>query len=456
MHIHILGIGGTFMAGIAALAQAAGHRVTGSDQAVYPPMSEQLRALGIEFHEGYEAAHLQPAPDCVVVGNVMSRGNPAIEYMLDAGLNYRSGPQWLAEHVLHRRWVLAVAGTHGKTTTTSLLAHILEWAGLEPGFLIGGIPANFNTSARLGGSDFFVVEADEYDTAFFDKRAKFVHYHPRTVILNNLEYDHADIYPDLAAIRWQFHQLLRTVPGSGALIVNGRDPQLAEVLAMGCWTPVQPFAAPNTQSGWQLKLLQDDASVFEIWCDGVLRGEVSWSQWGEHNALNALAAVAAAQHVGVPVDVSCAALGDFRGVRRRLELRGVVNEVAVYDDFAHHPTAITVTLAALRKRLQPGQRLLALLELRSNSMRMGAHREGLAAALAAADQSFVLAPAEAVDAVRAALAPLGARAQVFTDVTTLQSAVLAQVQRGDQLLVMSNGSFGGIHARLLDALATLP
>ncbi|MGA9470574.1 MAG: UDP-N-acetylmuramate:L-alanyl-gamma-D-glutamyl-meso-diaminopimelate ligase, partial [Candidatus Macondimonas sp.] len=320
MHLHILGICGTFMGGIAALAQAAGHRVTGSDQHVYPPMSDQLRELGIAVWEGYDPAHLNPAPDCVVVGNVISRGNPLLEAVLDRGLPYLSGPEWLARHILAERWVLAVAGTHGKTTTASLLAHILDAAHLAPGFLIGGVPGNFGRSARLGQAPFFVVEADEYDTAFFDKRAKFVHYRPRTLILNNLEYDHADIYPDLAAIQRQFHHLIRTVPGNGALIVNGEDKALAETLAMGCWTPVIPFGRAD---GWHARLLSDDGSTFEVWERASRRGRIEWPAFGAHNVANALAALLAARHAGVPLEIGCAALASFAGVRRRLERRGV-------------------------------------------------------------------------------------------------------------------------------------
>ena len=326
------------MGGIAALAQAAGHRVTGSDQHVYPPMSDQLRELGIAVWEGYDPAHLNPAPNCVVVGNVISRGNPLLEAVLDRGLPYLSGPEWLARHILAERWVLAVAGTHGKTTTASLLAHILDAAHLAPGFLIGGVPGNFGRSARLGQAPFFVVEADEYDTAFFDKRAKFVHYRPRTLILNNLEYDHADIYPDLAAIQRQFHHLIRTVPGNGALIVNGQDKALAETLAMGCWTPVIPFGCTD---GWHARLLSDDGSAFEVWEGASRRGRVEWSAFGAHNVANALAALLAARHAGVPLEIGCAALATFAGVRRRLEQRGVQAGVTVFDDFAHHPTAIS-------------------------------------------------------------------------------------------------------------------
>ncbi|MEY4377345.1 MAG: UDP-N-acetylmuramate--L-alanyl-gamma-D-glutamyl-m eso-2,6-diaminoheptandioate ligase, partial [Pseudomonadota bacterium] len=377
MHVHILGICGTFMGGVAALAQAAGHRVTGSDRNVYPPMSTQLEALGIGLVEGFDPAQLQPRPDVVVVGNVMSRGNPLVEAVLEQGMPYVSGPEWLAEHVLRGRWVIAVAGTHGKTTTTSMVAWILEHAGLAPGFLVGGIPANFGVSARLGTGRHFVVEADEYDTAFFDKRAKFVHYHPRTAVLNNLEYDHADIYPDVEAIERQFHHLVRTVPGHGLLVVNRGAPHLARVLAMGAWTPVTAFGAAggagavNVADDWQVRAVAADWSVFDVMHHGEVRGTVHWSPEvaiiGAHNAENALAALLAAQHAGVPLSAGIAALAAFRGVKRRMEVRGCVRGVTVYDDFAHHPTAIATTVDGLRKRVGSA-RILAVLEPRSNTM----------------------------------------------------------------------------------------
>lgn len=448
VHLHILGICGTFMGGIAALAQAAGHRVTGSDQHVYPPMSDRLAALGIAIGEGYDPAHLDPEPDCVVVGNVISRGNPLLEAVLDRGLPYLSGPEWLARHVLQDRWVLAVAGTHGKTTTSSLLAHILEQAGLAPGFLIGGVPANFGETARLGRMPFFVVEADEYDTAFFDKRAKFIHYRPRTLILNNLEYDHADIYPDLAAIERQFHHLIRTVPGQGALIVNGQDAALERTLDMGCWTPVTFF---GQSAGWHARLLAEDGSRFEVWDGAARQGVVEWPLFGSHNVDNALAALLAARHAGVPLEVGCAALASFAGVRRRLERRGEVAGVTVYDDFAHHPTAIAATLEAMRRRVGPA-RLIAVAELRSNTMRLGTHRAALAGALAAADESWVAAPGADWD-VAGSLAPLGNRAQAVADTAALLAALPPRLRPGDQVVVMSNGGFDGFHARLMTALA---
>jgi len=447
VHLHILGICGTFMGGIAALAQAAGHQVTGSDQHVYPPMSDRLAALGIAIREGYDPAHLDPEPDCVVVGNVISRGNPLLEAVLDRGLPYLSGPEWLARHVLQDRWVLAVAGTHGKTTTSSLLAHILEQAGLAPGFLIGGVPANFGETARLGRTPFFVVEADEYDTAFFDKRAKFVHYRPRTLVLNNLEYDHADIYPDLAAIERQFHHLIRTVPGQGALIVNGQDAALARTLGLGCWTPVTSFGRP---SGWHARLLAEDGSRFEVWDGASRQGAVEWPLFGNHNVDNALAALLAARHAGVPPDVGCAALTSFAGVRRRLERRGEVAGVTIYDDFAHHPTAIAATLETMRRRVGSA-RLIAVAELRSNTMRLGTHRAALAGALAAADECWVAAPGSDWD-VAGCLAPLGSHAQAVADTDALLAALPPRLLPGDQVVVMSNGGFDGFHARLMAAL----
>jgi UDP-N-acetylmuramate: L-alanyl-gamma-D-glutamyl-meso-diaminopimelate ligase len=452
MHVHILGICGTFMGGIAALAREAGHEVTGSDLNVYPPMSTQLEALGIRLTDGWDPAQLEPAPDVVIVGNALSRGNPAVEAVLNRGLRYTSGPAWLAEHVLHDRWVLAVAGTHGKTTTTSMLTWILEYARLAPGFLIGGVPGNFPVSARLGSAPFFVVEADEYDTAFFDKRAKFVHYRPRTAILNNLEYDHADIYPDLAAIRWMFHQLVRTVPGEGRLVVNGGDSELARTLERGAWTPVERFGRdPGVE--WNVAATRADWSAFEVRHGASAVGEVRWDLFGAHNAENALAAILAARHAGVAVAVSLEALATFRNARRRLELRGVVAGVSVYDDFAHHPTAIAATLAALRGRVGAA-RIFAVLEPRSATMKMGVHRDTLAGSLAGADGVFLYSPPDLGWNVAAAAAALGARAQVVTRIDALVAAVVAAVRPGDHVLVMSNGGFGGLHDQLLAALGT--
>lgn len=458
MRVHILGICGTFMAGIALLAREQGHQVSGSDQHVYPPMSTQLAEAGIAVREGYDPAHLDPAPDVVVVGNALSRGNPAVEYLLDHNLPYTSGPQWLAEHILRERWVLAVAGTHGKTSTSAMLAWILEQAGLCPGFLIGGLPGNFNLSARTGDSAFFVVEADEYDTAFFDKRSKFVHYRPRTLVLNNLEYDHADIFPDLGAIQTQFHHLLRTVPGSGLIVAPAGEATLAEVLARGCWTPVEYLALAGELAGegaqdvaWQARLLCEDGSHFEVWLAGMRLGEVAWRQFGRHNVHNALAAIAAARHAGVPPAMALDALGTYVGVHRRMEMRGVVRGVTVYDDFAHHPTAIATTLAGLRARVGSA-RILAVLEPRSNTMRLGVHAATLGPALAVADRVWLYRPADLDWDVTAAMSALGTRVQVFDALEPLLAAVSREARAGDHVLVMSNGGFGGFHEHLLEAL----
>ncbi len=453
MHVHILGICGTFMGGIAAIARAAGHRVTGSDRNVYPPMSTQLEALGIELVEGYEADQLRVNPDVVVVGNVMTRGMPVIEAVLDRGIPYASGPEWLANTVLRERWVLAVSGTHGKTTTTSMLAWILEDAGLSPGFLIGGIPDNFGTSARLGEAPFFVIEADEYDTSFFDKRAKFVHYRPRTVVLNNLEYDHADIYPDLAAIERQFHHLVRTVPGGGRIICNGLDANLERVLAMGCWTPVERFARGGGAGvHWTARASEDaDYSRFEVVGQGHAYGELRWDTLGAHNVDNALAALAAARHAGVPVERGIDALRRFKGVARRMQLRGEAAGIRVYDDFAHHPTAIATTIDGLRRRVG-SQRIIAVLEPRSNTMQLGVHRDTLAASLAGADEVWLYAPPNIGWNVREAIASLGGRGHVAEDLDALVAALAASLKSGDQALIMSNGGFGGLHTRLLSAL----
>ncbi|MEY6432773.1 UDP-N-acetylmuramate:L-alanyl-gamma-D-glutamyl-meso-diaminopimelate ligase [Thioalkalicoccus limnaeus] len=448
MHLHILGACGTFMGGVALLARALGHRVTGSDAHVYPPMSSQLEAAGIGLFDGYEADHLEPAPDLVVVGNAMKRGIPVVEAMLDRGLPYVSGPQWLREHLLGGRWVLAVAGTHGKTTTASMLAWVLEAAGLDPGFLIGGVPIDFGQSARLGSSPFFVVEADEYDTAFFDKRSKFVHYGPRTLILNNLEFDHADIFDDLAMIQRQFHHLVRTVPGRGLIIHPSSDAALAEVLAMGCWTPCETF---GDGGDWSARLSVPDGSCFRVhWRDREL-GEVQWDQTGRHNVRNALAVLAAAHHAGVSPEVGIEALSRFRGVRRRMERRGEVAGVTLYDDFAHHPTAIALTLDGLRRRVGP-QRIVAILEPRSNTMRLGVHNRDLGAALAAADRVHLYAPADLGWDGAAVLAGLDDRLSVADQVETIIARVVAERRDGDQVLIMSNGGFQGIHERLLAAL----
>ena len=440
------------MGGIAAIAQGAGHRVTGSDRGIYPPMSEQLAALGVGLVQGYDAAQLEPRPDIVVVGNALSRGVPVIEAMLDRGLPYVSGPEWLAEHVLRGRHVLAVAGTHGKTTTTSMLAWILESAGLVPGFLIGGMAANFPTSARLGDAPYFVIEADEYDTAFFDKRAKFVHYRPRTAVLGNLEYDHADIYPDLAAIRWQFHQLLRCVPATGRVIVNGNDANLAATLDAGCWTPVERFALPPAAGDWTAEVAPGTAQRrFEVFAGGRSAGAVEWSLIGEHNVMNALAAIAAAAQAGVAPAQAVRALAGFRGVRRRMEVRGVAAGVTVYDDFAHHPTAIRTTLDGLRAAVGAA-RIVAVLEPRSNTMKLGVHRETLAASLQGADECWFHAPADLGWDLDGAVGSLGARAHCLATVESLVAGLAATLRAGDHVLVMSNGGFGGLHGKLLDAL----
>ncbi|MDT0496833.1 UDP-N-acetylmuramate:L-alanyl-gamma-D-glutamyl-meso-diaminopimelate ligase [Algiphilus sp. W345] len=446
MHLHILGICGTFMAGIAALAREAGHRVTGSDANAWPPMSTQLQAQGIELMSGYAPEHLQPAPDVVVVGNVITRGNPAIEYVLDQGLPYVSGPQWLAEHVLAGRHVLAVAGTHGKTTTSSLLAWLLDNAGLEPGFLIGGVPMNFGISARLGAGKYFVVEADEYDTAFFDKRSKFVHYRPRTCVLNNLEFDHADIFPDLASIERQFHHLIRTVPRSGRLIVNGADANLARVLEMGCWSETEYFDA---DSGWHAT---ETDGGFELHQGERNHGAVTTPMAGLHNRSNALAAIAAAAHLGVLPRQAADALSRFRNTRRRLELRGEARGVQVYDDFAHHPTAIRVTVDALLR--QAGGRVLAVLEPRSNTMRLGSHQAELSDSLSQADVCFVYARPDLKWNAQAALASLADKLHVAATLDQLVAAVVHEARPTDRILVMSNGDFGGVHQKLLDALST--
>jgi UDP-N-acetylmuramate: L-alanyl-gamma-D-glutamyl-meso-diaminopimelate ligase len=448
MHLHILGICGTFMGGLAALAREAGHRVTGCDANVYPPMSDQLRALDIELIEGFDAGQLALRPDVFVIGNVVTRGNALMEAILDAGAAYASGPQWLAEHVLFGRHVLAVAGTHGKTTTTAMLAWILEAAGQQPGFLVGGVPQNFGVSARLGQGRHFVIEADEYDTALFDKRSKFVHYRPRTAILNNLEHDHADIFPDLAAIETQFHHLVRTVPASGRLVVNARDAALQRVLQRGCWSEVQRFGTKREEPGGLCA--RGEPHAFDVLRGSLKIGRVEWPLIGDHNQMNALAAIGAAEHVGVAPDVAAAALASFKNVRRRLELRGEAAGVKVYDDFAHHPTAMHTTIAGLRRKVGV-QRILALFEPRSNTMKLGSMKAQLPWALEEADLSFCLQGDYGWSA-REALAPLGSQAVVAESVDALVAAVARVARAGDHLLCMSNGGFGGIHAKLLDAL----
>ncbi len=482
MHIHILGICGTFMGGLAALAREAGHTVTGCDAGVYPPMSDQLRALGIELIEGFDACQMALRPDVFVIGNVVSRARlpdgapkfPLMEAILDAGAPYTSGPQWLAEHVLHGRHVLAVAGTHGKTTTTSMLAWILEKAGLQPGFLVGGVPVNFGVSARLGGGavarpaqvkeepaqqaadtepgaqpprhPFFVIEADEYDTAFFDKRSKFVHYRPRTAILNNLEFDHADIFDDLAAIERQFHHLVRTVPSSGRVVVNGLEDSLTRVLHAGCWSEVRSFGSAVSDF-----TAEGEPGHFDVLERGARVATVQWSLGGVHNQLNALAAIAAASHVGVSPAVAAQALGSFQNVKRRMEVRGTVHGITVYDDFAHHPTAIRTTLDGLRRQIGKAARILAVFEPRSNTMKLGTMKAQLPGSLDDADLAFCHTGGLDWDA-RAVLAPMGERAQVAASIDALVAQVRAAARPGDHILCMSNGGFGGVHARLLDSL----
>ena len=446
MHIHILGICGTFMGGVALLARSAGHKVTGCDANVYPPMSSQLEEQGIELTEGFDPAQLELAPDVFVVGNAISRGNPLLEAILDRGLPYVSGPQWLAEHVLAGRWVLGVAGTHGKTTTSSLLAWMLEDAGLNPGFLIGGVAQNFGVSARLTDSPFFVIEADEYDTAFCDKRSKFVHYRPRTLVLNNLEFDHADIFADLAAIETQFHHLVRTMPRTGRIVANAASSALERVIERGCWSELEWF---NRREMWSVDVGREDVeAVFSL--AGELLGRVDLPLAGSHNRENALAAVAAARHVGVPPSQAIGSLARFKGIKRRLEVRGVQRGVTVYDDFAHHPTAIALTVEGLRRR-HPAGRILAVLEPRSNTMKLGVMKAQLPGSLAQADKVFCYTQGLGWDAAQA-LAPLGESAACHDDLDRLVADVVAQAEEGDHVLVMSNGGFGGVHQRLLTAL----
>lgn len=468
MHIHILGICGTFMGSLAVLAKELGHTVSGSDANVYPPMSTQLEEQGIRLCEGFDPAHLQPHPDLVVIGNAMSRGNAAVEYVLDQGLAYCSGPEWLSRYVLQGKWVLAVSGTHGKTTTSAMLAWILEYAGFQPGYLIGGVLKNFPVSARLGGSDFFVVEADEYDSAFFDKRSKFVHYRPRTLILNNLEYDHADIFPDLAAIQRQFHHLVRTVPGQGLILRPANDKALAEVIDQGCWTPMQTFSvevegdAPMPASGnefqWAVTLLTPDGRHCRISCrrpgQDELSAELNWALTGRHSASNAVAAIAAAHHVGVDVKAACDALGQFASVKRRMEWLGEVGGIHVYDDFAHHPTAIETTLDGMRQRLvaEPSSRLIAVIEPRSATMKMGVHQSTLADASRHADLCvWMAAPSAGLD-IESIVAGSPVPALAFEAIDDIVAYLAAHTRAGDHIVVMSNGGFGGIHKKLLAAL----
>lgn len=467
-HIHILGICGTFMGSLAQLAKAQGYRVTGSDVNVYPPMSTQLETAGIEITQGWGLEQLTPAPDMIVVGNVISRGNPVLEEILNRMLPYTSGPQWLAEHVLQGRWVMAVAGTHGKTTTASMLACMLECADMAPGFLIGGVPKNFGVSARLGGSDFFVIEADEYDSAFFDKRSKFVHYRPHTLVMNNLEYDHADIFPDLAAIERQFHHVVRTVPQHGLLVLPNNNAALQRVLAMGQWTPMQSFSCePQTVShcedpqivkvdkaNWQARNLAVDGSDFDVFFEDKWVGHVSWGLTGLHNVSNALAAMAAARHVGVEPKIACEAMAQFDSVKRRMELLATVNNIKIYDDFAHHPTAIKTTLQGLRAQVGDAK-ITAVIEPRSNTMKQGVHKEQLLDACEEASQVCWYQPAEQGWSLSTLINAQYSQHQCFDDLTDLIAHLVKQSQAGEYIVIMSNGGFGGIHQTLIHALGKL-
>jgi len=455
LKIHILGICGTFMGGIAVLAKQAGHEVSGCDANVYPPMSAQLEEQGIRLCEGFYAADIPDDVDEVVIGNAMSRGNEAVEYVLNKNIAYSSGPEWLSKHVLNKRWVLAVAGTHGKTTTSSMLAWMLQYAGLNPGFLIGGIPANFGLSARIGDDPFFVVEADEYDTAFFDKRSKFVHYHPRTAVLNNLEFDHADIFENLDAIKKQFHHFVRTIPGDGLIVKNGEDKNIGDVLEMGCWSQIAAIHKTHdinhSDDDWSIGQTSSDGKYFEVLLDGKMVASVNWDLHGSHNRMNALAAIAAAQHAGVPVELSCEALKEFKGIKRRLEVRGVVNEITVYDDFAHHPTAIEETLTAM-KEVQGKGKVFAVLEPRSNTMRMGVHKDSLSNSWQQADEVCLYQPQgldwNLADVVAQSKTP----ANIFDSTDKIIKHLLDAAGAGDHILIMSNGGFEAIHQRLIDAI----
>jgi UDP-N-acetylmuramate: L-alanyl-gamma-D-glutamyl-meso-diaminopimelate ligase len=461
MHLHILGICGTFMGSLAILARELGHTVTGSDTGVYPPMSTQLEAQGIRLQEGYDPSHLNPQPDLVIIGNALSRGNPAVEYVLERNIPYVSGPQWLSDHILQQRWVLACAGTHGKTTTSSLLTWLLEANGYNPGYLIGGVPENFSVSARLTDSNFFVIEADEYDCAFFDKRSKFVHYRPRTAVLNNLEFDHADIFPDLAAIQRQFHHLVRTIPASGRIIFPAEDTALQEVLAMGCWserqsTGVIKSTGLNSNADWQANLCSDDGSAFDVLQSGELRGRVEWKHTGLHNVQNALSAIAAAHHIGVRASDAIAACNDFAGVKRRMELLADIDGVRVYDDFAHHPTAIATTLAGLRAQIdrenKAKKKIIAVIEPRSNTMRLGVHLQKLAPSTAAADRVIWYQPPGLDWSLGDVIASSAIPAQLYDSIDRIVADLTQNVSGGDHVVIMSNGGFGGIHQKLVNAL----
>ena len=448
MHIHILGICGTFMGGVAILAKSLGYKVTGSDQNVYPPMSTQLEEQGIELIQGFDPCQLDCRPDLVVIGNAMSRGNPCVEALLDKQIPYISGPQWLLEHVLKERWVLAVAGTHGKTSTSSMLAWILEYAQMAPGFLIGGVPENFGLSARLGETPFFVIEADEYDSAFFDKRSKFVHYHPRTLVLNNLEFDHADIFEDLNAIKKQFHHLLRTVPGTGRVILPNTDEALMSVKHMGCWSEVEYLG-----EDWSYNKIKADGTLFEVFLNQQKQGQVNWSLMGDHNVENALGAIAAARHVGVTPEIAIAALAEFKSIKRRMEVKGKVNKITVYDDFAHHPTAIKTTIAGLRAKVG-NEKIIAVLEPRSNTMKLGVHKEALVNSLAQADSVYCFESADINWSMQALFAEQGKAVDISNDIETLCTKLVDVAQPNDHILIMSNGGFGNIHQKLLDQLSS--
>jgi len=458
MHIHILGICGTFMGGIALLAKNKGYRVTGQDQNVYPPMSTQLEEHDITLTQGYGIEPLLDEPDMVIIGNALSRGNPAVEYVLNHNLTYTSGAQWLADHILKDSWVLAVAGTHGKTTTSSMLAWILEYAGLAPGFLIGGVPENFGVSSRAGDTPFFVVEADEYDTAFFDKRSKFVHYRPRTTILNNIEFDHADIFQDLEAIKTQFHHLVRTIPSEGLIIYPENDDNVLDVLQRGNWSHNEKYSSStNSQATWKSEINRNadgvkDGSCFTVFCDNQAVGQVQWQLIGEHNVANALAAIAAARHSGIPVKHAIDALAEFKNVKRRMEIKGVVNNITVYDDFAHHPTAIATTIDGLRRKVG-SERIFAILEPRSNTMKMQVHNKELPTSLQQADQIYLYIPSGYEDKFDYLKDVLGTKLTTFTEITPLLKQVISQSRPHDHLLVMSNGGFGGIHQKLISGLS---
>ncbi len=449
MHIHILGICGTFMGGIAAIASELGHKVTGCDTNVYPPMSTQLESMGIELMQGYLAEHLDPEPDLVVIGNACSRGNAAVEHVLDRNIPYTSGPQWLLDNLLKDKWVLAASGTHGKTTTASMIAWVLEYAGLSPGFLIGGVPQNFDISARASDSPFFVIEADEYDSAFFDKRSKFVHYHPRTLVINNLEFDHADIFDELKDIQKQFHHLVRTVPSNGLILTAADTPSIQETIDKGCWTPIETVNGQDAY--WQARLINNDGSHFEVLCENEVVGEVKWPLLGAHNVHNGLMAIAASRHAGVPVKHCIDGLCLFKTPKRRMELKGEINSIRLYDDFAHHPTAIATTLEGLRNSVGE-QRIIAILEPRSNTMKMGNHKNELAQSLAQASQVYLMEPPNLTWDFAQVAQNCPAPAQVFCDINKIVDQVVEQSRPDDHILVMSNGGFGGIHDKLLSAL----